>query len=135
MSLIIASVDPSGNTIQNSGPGGALSSTGRYVTFSSYLRDTCVGVTSGCVPVTIPYTTSLPQFGIYGTGVSTDGRYVSAIESPYMGGFLPDLYDACGSAPNGCVPAMSRLPGIPSSYLIYVFLHDTERSIHLPWFG
>ena len=114
MSLIIASVGPGGDTISTGG--GALSSTGRYFVFDSYLRDTCLGVAAGCTPSTIQYwTAALPEFGLVDTGVSSNGRYVSSIESPYPGGYLPDLYDTCKSAQTGCTPAMNRLPGSASS--------------------
>ena len=120
MSLIIASVDPSGNTVPTDSAGGALSSTGRYFTFSTFLRDTCLGAASGCTPSTIQFTPTVPQppqlQPEYGTGVSTDGRYISSIPCPGSFPYCipPDgpiiFFDTCRGAAAGCIPGPTDCP-------------------------
>jgi trimeric autotransporter adhesin len=110
LSLIIASVDPSGNTAATDEFGGALSSTARYFTFGSYLRDTCLGVAPGCTPSTMPYT----QTTQVGNGVSTDGRYVlseTGFEAGSNNPYVITLFDTCTDVSTGCTPAMTTFPG------------------------
>jgi hypothetical protein len=121
MSLTIASVDIGGNAVETDYQGGALSSTGRYFTFGTFLRDTCLGVSTGCSPSTIQFTTGTPPLQA-GTGVSTDARYVTSLECPDVNlcvgqAVLIDFYDTCNGAPAGCTPGRTQPFTTPSPYL------------------
>jgi Tol biopolymer transport system component len=104
-----------------------VSRDGRYVAFDSgatnllantpsvcnnvsncvYLRDTCMGVTSGCTPQTI-LGSILPGESGYGAAlpvINASGRYLT-FDSNAPPSNLPQTYlrDWCVGAPSGCVP-------------------------------
>ena len=113
--FVVASVDPTGTIVDGGDP--SFSSTGRYYAFGSYLRDTCLSVSSSCVPSTIIYR---PQpdpnfYRVLAGGISPDGRYISS-QLTNSGGSLRsgdlELSDSCLNAPAGCVPTTNTLlPG------------------------
>jgi hypothetical protein len=116
----------------------SLSSTGRYISYSSnatnlisqsvqgfgnvYLRDTCVGVT-GCTVqntlVSLGNDGSIANSGSHQQSMSADGRYIAftsiatnlvyGISNP--AGSLQDIYvrDTCTGAPTGCYPSTVRV--------------------------
>jgi hypothetical protein len=102
--IFVASTDPNGNTV---GGSGVFSSTGRFFAFGSFLRDTCLGAPSGCMPNTIQYT------GLGDAGVSNDGRYVSSaiqLNCLQCNGQL-ELSDTCEGVSSGCTQTTTQLPG------------------------
>ena len=122
LSLTVASVDSSGNTVADSG-GGAVSSTGRYYSFAVNgappstafqwllsVRDTCLGAPTGCVANTVQDPTTVPY---YPTGISADGRYIASVVNNGTKTQTLTLYDVCTGAPVGCVPTPTTLGSIP----------------------
>ena len=82
---VAVSVEPNGNLLpfQNSNGipqdvTGVLSSTGQYVAFDIYLRDTCLGVTSGCTPSTIQFNQTPSPLSDSASGISATGRYATS---------------------------------------------------------
>ncbi len=110
----VASVDPSGNILAVSGTG-MIDPSGRYFAFfdssyNLYLRDTCLGVASGCTPASSlsgNFSGSTQGYDTFNAiWVSTDGKYISFLE-----GFTitaertqqADVVETClGSS--GCTP-------------------------------
>lgn len=116
----------------------SLSSTGRYISYSSdatnlvaqnvpgfgnvYLRDTCVGAT-GCTVqntlVSLGNDGSIANSGSHQQSMSADGRYVAFTSIatnlvwgiPYPAGTWQDVYvrDTCTGAPPGCNPSTVRV--------------------------
>lgn len=96
---------------------GAVSGDGRFVVFESsadnlvpgenlvapntYLRDTCLGAPTGCVP---SVTEILTGSSVEWTSISANGRYVgiSASSNAFE-------YDTCFNAALGCVPSASPI--------------------------
>jgi len=100
----LISIDPTGApTNQLSG---AMSDTGRYVAFGEYVRDTCLGVASGCTPTTLQYSTG----GDTAAGVSDTGRYVTS--QFHQSGTIGDLkfWDTCFGVASGCTPSTITVP-------------------------
>ena len=136
-----------------SDPNGASSSPsvtrdGRFVVFASeannlvtgdsngwsdiFLRDTCIGAPSACVPATLRLSIGPDGTEAHGASfspaISPDGRFVvfnswaTKLVRPeslisFRATFTPPLLlrDTCFGAPSGCVPATSRV--IPASAL------------------
>jgi WD40-like Beta Propeller Repeat len=116
----------------------SLSSTGRYISYSShatnlvsqnvqgfgnvYLRDTCIGV-AGCTIqntlVSLGNDGSIANSGSHQQSISADGRYVAFTSIatnlvwgiPYPAGSWQDVYvrDTCTGAPPGCYPSTARV--------------------------
>lgn len=96
----------------------AVSSDGRFVAFLSsadnlapdvapeeeeenlYLRDTCVGAPTGCVPSV----TFISATKLFKPAISANGRFVAFTSDE--GVFL---YDSCSSAPAGCVSGIRNI--------------------------
>lgn len=99
-STTLVSVATDGSAGNDVSGGGSLSANGRFIVFDSYatnlvpgdtnnapdifLRDTCIGVTSGCTPSTIRISIALdatqalgPNAGSYGAVLSADGRFAA----------------------------------------------------------
>ncbi|AFL89173.1 WD40-like beta propeller repeat protein [Terriglobus roseus DSM 18391] len=116
----------------------SFSKDGRYVVFSStdshmiagsvstntprvYVRDTCVGAPSGCVPSTTlatdPAATSRSFIGF--RSISEHGRYVVYIQEGRnsAGAFTetPMVRDTCLGAPAGCSPSTSKASADPDN--------------------
>jgi WD40-like Beta Propeller Repeat len=116
----------------------SLSSTGRYISYSSnstnlvsqnvqgfgnvYLRDTCVGATSCTVQntlVSLGNDASIANSGTHQQSMSADGRYIAFTSIatnlvwgiPYPAGTWQDIYvrDTCTGAPAGCYPSTVRV--------------------------
>ncbi len=116
----------------------AVSPDGRYVAFQSdstnlvpgpatglteiFVRDTCVGVPSGCTPTTtrvsVAYNGALPDGNSRSPTISANGRYVAfdssatnlTPNSTNTGGrSAVFLRDTCIGAPSGCSPSISLL--------------------------
>ena len=114
----------------------SISATGRFVAFTSaatnlvpgdvngvqdiFLRDTCVGIASGCTPST--ERVSLASDGSAADGasdrasISADGRYVAftSTATNLVAGDtngVQDIFvrDTCATVPSGCTPATSRV--------------------------
>jgi hypothetical protein len=120
----------------------SISANGRYVAFDSnatnilpggtacggisscvFLRDTCIGVPSGCMPNTIAI--SADTQGQLASGfvpaVTPDGRFVafqSAATNLVSGGTngVPQVFlrDTCNEAPSGCTPG-TTVVSVPSN--------------------
>ncbi|MBZ5701583.1 MAG: calcium-binding protein [Acidobacteriia bacterium] len=121
-----------GNGNSNTPP--AVSADGRYVAFQSdatnlvagpasgfadiYVRDTCLGVPSGCTPsttrVSVANDGTLPNGNSRSPAISANGRYV-AFDSSATNLMLNDtngwsdvfVRDTCIGAPLGCVPTLT----------------------------
>ena len=130
--LSIASDGTQGNDTSTSP---AISANGRFITFQSgaknlvtsdnttfidvFVRDTCLGAASGCVPSTS--LVSLGAGGAFGNegstfpSINTDGRFIafaSFASNLIPGGTAQDqenvfVRDTCAGAPAGCMPATS----------------------------
>ena len=121
----------------------ASNATGRFVAFASlasnfsskptngfenvFLRDTCIGMPTGCVPSTVPLTVA-PD-GSFGNGdsgasvgvatlpaISAAGRFVAftsaatnLVAGDTNGSFDVFLRDTCNGAPSGCIPSTIRV--------------------------
>jgi hypothetical protein len=123
----------------NADQAASLSANGRYVLFMSvspklvagvtspavnevYLRDTCNGAPTGCVPSTI--LVSATGGGFTGTqtafsgphSLSSDGRYAVFAATP-LGANAQQIYmrDTCIGAPAGCVPATALVSADPNN--------------------
>jgi hypothetical protein len=116
----------------------SLSSTGRYISYSSnatnlisqsvqgfgnvYLRDSCVGAT-GCTVqntlVSLGNDGSIANSGSHQQSMSADGRHIAFASIatnlvwgiPYPAGSWQDIYvrDTCTGAPTGCYPSTVRV--------------------------
>ncbi|MGH9736057.1 MAG: hypothetical protein ACRD8A_15875, partial [Candidatus Acidiferrales bacterium] len=130
---VIASVDGQSQINVDPNAASAISSAGRYVAFVSeasgttpsqiYVRDTCLGGDSGCIPST--KLVSASRDGRIGNGtsgslaLSGDGRFVafesaaSNLADGSTGGEQIYLRDTCTgpSAPFGCAPSTTRVSG------------------------
>jgi trimeric autotransporter adhesin len=129
-STIPISVTYSGGPVDNNSRDSSVSDDGRYVAFDSeasdiidsepsfcystpgdscvYLRDTCIGATSGCTSNTVLVSSLLdgePAGGGNPT-ISPDGRYVGYNSTGTSEG-TNNVYltDTCNGAPVGCVPS------------------------------
>jgi hypothetical protein len=100
----LVSIDPAGTAVDEAT--GAISGTGRYVATGEYLRDTCIGVATGCTPTTLQYSTA----GDTAAGVSDDGRYVTS--QFHTSGTIGDLkfWDSCFGVASGCAPSSIAVP-------------------------
>lgn len=82
-----------------------------------YLRDTCIGVTSGCTPGTTLVSTTVNGTPADGglPSISPDGRYV-AFNSTGTGTGVANVYlrDTCNGAPSGCTPSTILVSASPS---------------------
>lgn len=128
--LVPVSVDASGNILNGRGARGTISSTGRYYAFNEdvsagFLRDTCLGVMTGCVATTIQYPMAnnpLPcsPAALSTEGVSMDGRYVAYswdCVTVISNGADLELSDTCLGVSAGCNPKANQLvpSAVPSS--------------------
>lgn len=155
-STILVSADNSGNAGNGSSSGVAVSSGGRFVAFLSaatnlpgslpqlnsagdevYLRDTCIGAPSGCMPSTTILSrdyTQLPATAVVGAfsgiaygaqanylQISADGRVVSFDSSPALTNSAAGVngaiyaYDTCesnGTQVPACTPILSAISGV-----------------------
>jgi len=68
--------------------------TGFYVEDNLFLRDTCLGAPTGCVPSL----TFVSPAWYYTPAISADGRFVAFTSDAGI-----SLYDSCAGAPSGCV--------------------------------
>jgi hypothetical protein len=147
LSLTVVSVDPAGNTVATDGFGGAVSSTGRYYSFGGalpsppanyfssrglvFLRDTCLGAPTNCVPSTVQHTTT-NSIGESVGGVSADGRYVASVQDAVIVS-PPAAVDLCTGAPAGCVPSTTRLtPAVLTEYVYRPYLIPNGRYMSYP---
>jgi dipeptidyl aminopeptidase/acylaminoacyl peptidase len=73
----------------------------------SYLRDTCIGASASCQPVTTLVST-LPD-GSPARGeapsISPDGRFIAFTSPAPPGAAQIYVYDTCNGAPTGCTPS------------------------------
>jgi hypothetical protein len=144
IALVTAAPDGSpANGDTGTGNTPAISTTGRYVAFSSnatnlaagtnssgygeiYERDTCIGVT-GCTPstwrITVTSDGSPVNGGSNAPAISADGRYV-AFES-LATNILPNTFsgstfvrDTCTGVPSGCTPSTTLMSVAPNGSLI-----------------
>jgi hypothetical protein len=113
----------------------SISQTGRFIAFQSnatnlapvpsgqqaeiFLRDTCIGVASGCTPstqlVSVTYDGSTPTYPNRGSAVSADGRYVAfdstatnilpGLDYCYTLSSCVYLRDTCMGVASGCTPS------------------------------
>lgn len=126
-----ASVATDGSEANNGTLNAALSGNGRFIAFESqasnlaagalsgvFLRDTCLGGGSGCVPTT--QDVSVNSAGIPSPigafpAISADGRFVTFISAGLVGGdsTYQNVYlrDTCENAAVGCVPSTIEIPG------------------------
>jgi hypothetical protein len=105
----LASVDSSGMAIDASS--GAMSTDARYVAFGADVRDTCVGVTTGCISSTLLFSSNADT----AYAVSDDGRYV-ATQLGSNGNADLKFWDTCFGVLN-CTPISvtpSNLQVVPS---------------------
>jgi Tol biopolymer transport system component len=136
-STTVASVTSDGFLADDRSDFPSMSADGRFIAFSSkaaflvpadknaasdvFVRDTCQGVPSGCVPSTTRV--SMANDGSEGNGgsgspsISADGRFVAFLSnaSNLVAGdtnFQTDLFvrDTCAGASSGCVASTTRVP-------------------------
>jgi trimeric autotransporter adhesin len=102
VTLTLVSLDPNGDLVTSPSAVG-LSSTGRYVSFGTYVRDTCLTTISGCMPSD----TNAPSAGL----VSSNGRYVAFQKISGNLTHVADLEfaDTCLGAGAGCSPSSQIL--------------------------
>ena len=115
------SLDTSGNPVQLYPNTERLSQNGRFLTFSSYLRDTCANVPAGCTPTTVSIPLNHPQSNI---GVlsypSNSGQYVGVGEldgDALIHAQTIELANTCLGA-SGCTPSNEVL--VPSTQYVTV---------------
>ena len=130
MSPSFESLNPNGDPDATDSKGGALSATGRYFTYGVYYRDTCLGAITACTPATIQYMNYPQRLGtcpIFGTGISVDGRYISAIET-YMCGDWINIFDTCQGVSSGCSPSsLLKLGAGQAGFAISNYLTTNAR--------
>jgi len=127
-STIPISVTYDGSPVNNHSRDSSVSADGRYVTFDSsatnilsfteassicpiswcsYLRDTCIGVSTSCQPTTTLI--SLLPDGSPAAGeapsISPDGRFISFTSPAPPGPAVIYVYDTCNGALSGCIPS------------------------------
>ena len=110
----------------------SISADGRFVAFSSratnlgsgpngpgnpsevFLRDTCHGASSGCVPTTLAL--SFFTVDTFGPSISADGRFVAFTDDAITDlFFIPGtvwVRDTCLGAADGCIPSLTEV-GLP----------------------
>lgn len=137
-STILVTVAPNGSQFSNGVVAGSMTPNGRFVTFTAwvatgglptplgFLRDTCLGAPTGCVPSTVTITVDANgaplKTASFAGSVSSDGRYVyfdsgdpallpGCTPDPVFGtcGSLGYLRDTCFNAPAGCVASNTRV--------------------------
>jgi trimeric autotransporter adhesin len=120
------------------GDSSKVSGDGRFVAFRSnatdlapgnfgfatdvYLRDTCIGAPTGCVPSV----TSLPLASGW-IAISANGRFVGAMVNQAASNLSLFLYDTCFGAPAGCVPAALPITAVPNTYKTGISLSADGR--------
>ena len=139
----LVSADPHGQPAQYDAQDISIGETGRYVVFDSaapnlssanaagsmetYIRDTCIGAGSGCLPSTQivsvandgiiangGYGSGYVGFSGTGTAMSRDGRWVaftSAATNLGVTTSIAQIYlrDTCLGAPAGCIPTTTLI--------------------------
>ncbi len=109
------------------GDSSKVSGDGRFVVFRSsatdlapsnfgfstdvYLRDTCIGASTGCVPSV----TSLPLVSD-SVAISANGRFVGAMVNQSDSTLSLFLYDTCFGAPAGCVATTLQIAATPGTF-------------------
>lgn len=120
------------------GDSAKVSSDGRFVVFRSsatdqapsasdfstdvFLRDTCIGGPTGCVPSV----TSLP-LASDSIAISANGRFVGAMINDPDPNVDLSLYDTCFGAPAGCVPAARAINAVPDMFKLGLSLSADGR--------
>jgi hypothetical protein len=125
-----ASVNADGSVLAGSNFSPSISASGRYVTFESqpassrsessagstvshvFVRDTCLGATSGCTPSTFavsadPLTMAAGRTEAYSPSISASGRYISFIAGSSAADTTTEgtieVRDMCFGAGKGCL--------------------------------
>lgn len=126
------SVTYDGSAVNDNSRNSTISGDGRYVAFDSsatnitnftqaqticpihwcsYLRDTCIGVSTSCTPRTT-LVSLLPDgspTGGEGPAISPDGRFIAFTSPAPPGPAQIYVYDTCNGAPFGCATSTSLI--------------------------